>query len=149
MKLKIIVELNKEGHIGHDKPLALIANTYLWPTMGYHVYRYIKTCYICQVSKGIATNARLYMPLSIPIQTSASTRLDFIFILHCIQRGNDQYFLLLIDSLKMAHFIVCKKTANALSITLLIFKKVYRLYDLPHLSKIHDFLVIFGRYYGS
>lgn len=149
MKLKIIAELHKEGHIGHEKPLALIANTYLWPTMRCHVYRYIKTCCICQVSKGIATNARLYMPLSIPIQTSASTRLDFICRLRCIQRGKDQYFSLLIDSPKMAHFIVCKKTANALSIALLIFKEVYRLHDLPHLSKIHDFLVIFGRYYGN
>ncbi|KAH9716064.1 Endonuclease [Citrus sinensis] len=61
LRLKIILELHNEGHMGRDKTLVLIANTYFWPTMRREVYHYVETCRICQVSKGAATNAGLYI----------------------------------------------------------------------------------------
>ena len=50
MRLKIIAKLHNEGHIGRDKTLTLIANTYFWLTMRRDVYHYIETCRICQVA---------------------------------------------------------------------------------------------------
>ena len=33
LRLKIIRELHDEGHVGKDKPFALIAGFYFWPSM--------------------------------------------------------------------------------------------------------------------
>ena len=38
LRLKIIAELHNEGHMGRDKTLALITNTYFCPTMRHEVY---------------------------------------------------------------------------------------------------------------
>lgn len=63
--------------MGHDKILALIANTYFWPIMRCDVYHYIETCRICQVSKSTITNERLYILLSIPTQPRTKIRMEF------------------------------------------------------------------------
>ncbi|KAH9801674.1 Endonuclease [Citrus sinensis] len=89
LRLKIIAELHNEGHMGCDKTLALIANTYFWPTMRREVYHYVETCRICQVSKGAATNIVLYMPLPIPTQPWADISMDFVLGLPRTQRVLD------------------------------------------------------------
>ncbi|KAH9715447.1 Endonuclease [Citrus sinensis] len=131
LRLKIISELHNEGHMGRDKTLALIANTYFWPTMRCEVYHYVETCCICQVSKGAATNAGLYMPLPIPTQPWADISMDFVLGLPRTQRGMDSIFVVVDRFSKMAHFIACKKTTDALTVARLFFKEVYRLHGLP------------------
>ncbi|KAH9679135.1 hypothetical protein KPL71_025994 [Citrus sinensis] len=106
LRLKIIAKLHNEGHMGRDKTLALIANTYFWPIMRREVYHYVETCRICQVSKGAATNAGLYMPLPIPTQPWADISMDFVLGLPRTQR-------------------------DALTVARLFFKEVYRLHGLP------------------
>ncbi|KAH9652366.1 Endonuclease [Citrus sinensis] len=131
LRLKIISELHNEGHMGRDKTLALIANTYFWPTMRREVYHYVETCRICQVSKGATTNAGLYMPLLIPTQPWADISMDFVLGLPRTQRGMDSIFVVVDRFSKMAHFIACKKTTDALTVARLFFKEVYRLHGLP------------------
>ncbi|KAH9663456.1 Endonuclease [Citrus sinensis] len=131
LRLKIIAELHNEGHMGRDKTLALIANTYFWPTMRREIYHYVETCRICQVSKGAATNAGLYMPLPIPTQPWADISMDFVLGLPRTQRGIDSIFVIIDRFSKMAHFIACKKTTDALTVARLFFKEVYRLHGLP------------------
>ncbi|KAH9693434.1 Endonuclease [Citrus sinensis] len=131
LRLKIIAELHNEGHMGCDKTLALIANTYFWPTMRREIYHYVETCRICQVSKGAATNAGLYMPLPIPTQPWADISIDFVLGLPRTQRGMDSIFVVVDQFSKMAHFIACKKTTDALTVARLFFKEVYRLHGLP------------------
>ncbi|XP_076940379.1 uncharacterized protein LOC143609533 [Bidens hawaiensis] len=78
LRLKIIQELHGEGHVGRDRTLHLVQSSYFWPTMRKEVDRYVKRCRICQVSKGTATNAGLYMPIPVPSKPWTDISMDFV-----------------------------------------------------------------------
>ncbi|KAH7575643.1 hypothetical protein JRO89_XS02G0176800 [Xanthoceras sorbifolium] len=46
LRLKIIKEQHNEGHMGRDKTLQLVANSYFWPTLRRNVYRFVEACHI-------------------------------------------------------------------------------------------------------
>ncbi|GJZ14188.1 putative nucleotidyltransferase, ribonuclease H [Tanacetum coccineum] len=131
LRLKIIKELHGEGHVGRDHTLQLVRASYFWPTMRKEVDRYVKRCRICQVSKGISTNAGLYMPLTIPVQPWVDISMDFMLGLPRTQRGNDSIFVVVDRFSKMVHFIPCKKTTDAVNVAQLFFRNVYHLHGLP------------------
>ncbi|GKA00780.1 putative nucleotidyltransferase, ribonuclease H [Tanacetum coccineum] len=131
LRLKIIKELHGEGHVGRDRTLKLVQASYFWPTMRKEVDRYVKRCRICQVSKGTATNAGLYMPLPVPLQPWVDISMDFVLGLPRTQRGNDSIFVVVDRFSKMVHFIPCKKTTDAVNVAQLFFRDVYRLHGLP------------------
>ncbi|GJR74756.1 putative nucleotidyltransferase, ribonuclease H [Tanacetum coccineum] len=131
LRLKIIKELHGEGHVGRDHTLQLVQASYFWPTMRKEVDRYVKRCRICQVSKGTATNAGLYIPLPVPVQPWVDISMDFVLGLPRTQRGNDSIFVVVDRFSKMVHFIPCKKTTNAVNVAQLFFRDVYRLHGLP------------------
>ncbi|KAI3760252.1 hypothetical protein L1987_50645 [Smallanthus sonchifolius] len=131
LRLKIIQELHGEGHVGRDRTLHLVQSSYFWPTMRKEVDRYVKRCRICQVSKGTATNAGLYMPLPVPSQPWNDISMDFVLGLPQTQRGNDSIFVVVDRFSKMVHFIPCKKTTDAVNVAQLFFRDVYRLHGLP------------------
>ncbi|XP_076895084.1 uncharacterized protein LOC143547574 [Bidens hawaiensis] len=81
-------ELHGEGHVGRDRTLHLVQCSYFWPTMRKEVDRYVKRYRICQVSKGVATNAGFYMPLPVPLQPWTDISMDFVLGLPRTQRGN-------------------------------------------------------------
>ena len=58
--------------------MQLIQNSYFWPTIHKEVEKYVRSCKICQVSKGIATNVGLYMPLPVPTQPWVDISMDFV-----------------------------------------------------------------------
>ena len=57
--LRVIQELHNEGHMGRDKTMKLVTNSYFWPTMRKEITKSVERCRICQVSKGTTTNAGL------------------------------------------------------------------------------------------
>ncbi|GJS30888.1 putative reverse transcriptase domain-containing protein [Tanacetum coccineum] len=87
LRLQIIKELHDEGHVGRDRTLQLVQASYFCPTMRKEVDRYVKRCRVCQVSKGMATNASLYMPLPVPLQPWVDISMDFVLGLPRTQRG--------------------------------------------------------------
>ncbi|GKB45723.1 putative reverse transcriptase domain-containing protein [Tanacetum coccineum] len=87
LRLQIIKELHDEGHVGRDRTLQLAQASYFWPTIRKEVDRYVKRCRVCQVSKGTATNAGLYMPLPVPLQPWVDISMDFVLGLPRTQRG--------------------------------------------------------------
>ncbi|GKD97443.1 putative nucleotidyltransferase, ribonuclease H [Tanacetum coccineum] len=131
LRLQIIKELHGEGHVGCDRTLQLVQASYFLPTIRKEVDRYVKRCRVCQVSKGKATNAGLYMSLHVPLQPWVDISMDFVLGLPRIQRGNDSIFVVVDRFSKMVHFIPCKKTTNAVNVAQLFFRDVYRLHGLP------------------
>ena len=67
-RMKIVKELHDEGHVGRDRTLQLVTQSYFWPTIRREVERFVRRCHVCQISKGTATNAGLYMPLPVPYE---------------------------------------------------------------------------------
>ena len=115
--LRIIQELHGEGHVGRDHTLQLIRDSYFWSSMFKEVERFVERCQICQVSKGKATNARLYMLFPISTQPWTDISMDFVLGLPQTQRGNDYIYVVVDQFSKMVHFIPCKKTNDVVHVT--------------------------------
>ena len=136
-RLKIIEEFHNEGHVGRDRTLQLVVDAYFWPTLRRDVARFVERCVRCQKSKGHASNSGLYMPLPIPTQPWTDISMDFVLGLPRTQCGNDSIFVVVDRFSKMAHFIPCKKTTDAVQVSQLFFREIYRLHGLP-LSIVSD-----------
>ena len=136
-RLQIIQELHNEGHVGRDRTIQLVLDSYYWPTLRRDVARFVERCVVCQSSKGHASNGGLYMPLPVPTQPWTDISMDFILGLPRTQRGHDSIFVVVDRFSKMAHFIPCKKTTDAVTVAQLFFRDVYRLHGLP-LSIVSD-----------
>ena len=136
-RLKIIYELHNEGHVGRDRTLKLLLDSYYWPTARRDVARFVERCVTSQTSKGHATNSGLYMPLPVPTQPWTDIRMDFVLGLPRTQRGHDSIFVVVDCFSKMEHFIPCKKTTDAVTVSRLFFSEIYRIHCLP-LSIVSD-----------
>ena len=130
-RLQIIQELHDEGHIGRDRTLQLVCDSYFWPSIRKEVECFVERCRICQMSKGKATNAGLYMPLPIPTQPWTDVSMDFVLGLPRTQQENDLIYVVVKRFSKMMHFIPCKKTTNTVHVAQLFFREIYCLHGLP------------------
>lgn len=131
LRLKMIEELHGEGHVGRDRTLQLVSASYYWPTLRRDVERFVERCRSCQMAKGTASNAGLYLPLPVPTQPWTDVSMDFILGLPRTQRGNDSIFVVVDRFSKMAHFVPCKRTTDAVRVAQLFFQEIYRLHGLP------------------
>lgn len=131
LRYKIIKELHSEGHFGRDKTLFLVTNSYFWPRLTKEVDKFVRRCHICKVSKGVAIKAGLYMSLPVPKTPWTDISMDFFLGLPRTQRGMDYIFVVVDRFSKMAHFIACKRTTDAVNVAQLFFRNVYRLHGLP------------------
>lgn len=136
-RLRIIQELHNEGHIGRDRTLKLVLESYFCLSLSRDVARFVERCVVCQSSKLHATNGGLYMPLPVPTQPWTDISMDFVLGLPRMQSGYDSIFVVVDRFSKMDHFIPCKKTTDAVKVAQLFFREIYRLHGLP-LSIVSD-----------
>jgi hypothetical protein len=102
------------GHFGHDKTFTKLSESYFFPGMRSEVKRFVDRYRICQHSKGRKQNAGFYQPLHIPENPWDEISVDFILGLPRTQRGCDSIFVVVDRFSKMAHFIPCQKTSDAM-----------------------------------
>ena len=117
--------------MGRDRTLHLATSSYFWPSLCRDVEWFVARYRVCQLSKGKAHNAGLYMPLPIPTQPWTDVSMDFVLGLPRTPKGNNSIFVVVDRFSKMAHFVPCKKTLDAVNIVVLFFREIYKLHGLP------------------
>lgn len=134
IRLTIIQEAHEgglAGHLGADKTVHIMRSHFFWPKMSRDIDHFIKRCLPGHRAKGRSSPHGLYMPLPVPIAPWEDVSLDFITGLPRTQRQKDSIMVVVDRFSKMAHFIACHTTYDAVQIANLYFKEIVRLHGVP------------------
>ena len=88
----------------------------------------IVSCLVCQVAKGQAQNTGLYTLLPVPKDSWEDLSMNFVLGLPRTQKRVIPSSLWFYQFFKMAHFVLCLKTFDALYVAKLFFQEVVRLH---------------------
>jgi len=99
--------------------------------MSKNVQDLLRRCDTCQVAKIHSLSYGLYTPLLVPSLPWVDASMDFVLGLPKTQRNKDSIFVVVDRFSKVAHFIACNKTTDAIHIAELYFKEVMRLHGIP------------------
>ena len=118
------------GHLGRDKSYLRLARGHYWPGMGKAVARFVRTCDVCQRSKGDRPRQALLQPLPVPQHPWEDIGVDLITGLPLTADGNDAIMTFIDRLTKQAHFIPTKTTLDAEGSADLYLRNVFRLHGL-------------------
>lgn len=90
------------------------------------IERYCERCVTCKKAKSKVSPHGMYLPLPIPESPWTDISMDFILGLPRTRTGRDSIFVVVDRVSKMAHFISCHKTDDAVNVANLFFKDVVR-----------------------
>ncbi|WZZ08421.1 hypothetical protein YC2023_094347 [Brassica napus] len=119
------------GHFGIAKTLKTLQDHFFWPRMKRDVEKLCERCATCKQAKSKVQSHGLYTPLPIPYHPWNDISMDFIVGLPRTRTGKDSIFVVVDRFSKMAHFIACHKTDDALHVANLFFKEIVRLHGMP------------------
>nr|GEW76399.1 reverse transcriptase [Tanacetum cinerariifolium] len=91
----------------------------------------IRRCLPCHRAKSHSFPHGLYMPLPVPVAPWEDISIDFISGLPRTQRQKDSIMVVVDRFSKMAHFVACHTTYDAVQIASLYFKEIMRLHGVP------------------
>ncbi len=116
------------GHFGAKKTEDVLALYFFWPKMRRDVERFVARCTTCQKAKSRFNPHGLYIPLPIHSIPWADISMNFVLGLPRTKRGRDSIFVVVDRFSKMAHFIPCHKSDDAIHIADLFFHEIVRLH---------------------
>ena len=119
------------GHSGRHNTISFVAKNYYWPQSQQDVKKFVQSCRVYQMAKGVKQNIGLYQPSTIPEKPWEDVNMDFVLRLPRTQCGHDSIFVFVGMFSKMEHFILCKKTSDVVHVVELFFREVVRLHGLP------------------
>ena len=118
------------GHPGRDKTYSLLSRVYYWPGMYKQVTRYVKSCDVCQHTKGDLPPQNLLQPLPLPKAPWQDLGMDLIVGLPTTSQGHDAIITFVDRLTKYAHFIPTSSSLDAIGAADLYISHVYRLHGL-------------------
>jgi hypothetical protein len=134
LKKKILTTVHDSPLAGHQeffKTYKQIKERFSWKGLKHDVMRHISECVTCQQNKSEhALPVGLLQPLPIPEQKWESILMDFITGLPKVQ-GKDCIYVLVDKLTKFADFYAIPTEYNAVQVTDLFFREVFRLHGLP------------------
>ncbi|WVZ69949.1 hypothetical protein U9M48_018662, partial [Paspalum notatum var. saurae] len=119
------------GHFGAKKTEAVLSTHFFWPKMRRDIERFVSRCTTCQKAKSRLNPHGLYIPLPVPSTPWEDLSMDFVLGLPRTKRGRDSIFVVVDRFSKMAHFIPCHKSDDAVNIANLFFQDIVRLHGMP------------------
>ena len=119
------------GHFGIKKTYKAVYDHFYWPSLMKDVERICGRCVVCKKSKAKASNHGLYSALPIPSHLWIDISMDFVLGLPRTKNGRDSIFVVVDRFSKMAHFIPCHKTDDAVQVADLFFREIVRLHGMP------------------
>nr|GEU72820.1 transposon Ty3-I Gag-Pol polyprotein [Tanacetum cinerariifolium] len=123
--------------------------SFFWLRMSRDVEHYIRRCLQCHKAKGQSSPHGLYLPLPVPVAPWEDVSLDFITGLPRTQPQKDSVMVVVDRFSKMAHFVSCHTTYDAVQIATLYFKEIVRLYRVPKTINEYPSDPDFGEIYTS
>jgi hypothetical protein len=118
-------------HFGAKKTEDVLSTHFFWPKMRRDVERFVACYTTCQKAKSRLNPHGLYMPLPVPFILWADISMDFVLGFPRTKRGRDSIFVVVDRFSKMAHFIPCHKSNDAIHIADHFFKEIVRLHGMP------------------
>ncbi|KAJ0836005.1 putative nucleotidyltransferase, Ribonuclease H [Helianthus annuus] len=134
IRLSLIKEVHEgglAGHLGIDKTTAMLQTHFFWPKLNRDVTHMIHRCLPCHQAKSHVHPHGLYLPLPVPVSPWEDVSLDFITGLPRTQRHKDSVMVVVDRFSKMAHFVACHTTYDAVQIATLYFRDIVRLHGIP------------------
>ncbi|XP_033139316.1 uncharacterized protein LOC117130708 [Brassica rapa] len=112
------------GHFGIKKTYKAMSDHFYWPSLMKDVERICGRCVVCKKSKAKASSHGLYSALPIPSHPWIDISMDFVLGLPRTKNGRDSIFVVVDRFSKMAHFIPCHKTDDAVQVADLFFREI-------------------------
>ena len=119
------------GHFGIKNTYKAVSDHFYWPSLMKDVERICGRCVVCKKSKAKASSHGLYSALPIPSHPWIDISMDFVLGLPRTKNGRDSIFVVVDRFSKMAHFIPCHKTDDAVQVVDLFFRETVRLHGMP------------------